>query len=202
MLQHKLFSPSLFSPRLLPLSFAFLALFADSLAHAQSPVGAIANSQTGTSAQPIARPIKDGSDLATAATPIVNVLSSFDGAYGAAYKDHPDTAGAVGPNHVVDFVGAYFIVRQKITGRILQQQTQKQFWSALGVNPGTLNDPRIVYDPVSNRWYAVSAGPYIFLAVSRDSDPTHPWQAVVVSKIISGDLLPRVGVDANGLYIC
>ena len=201
MLQEKLFSP-----RLLSLSFAFLALFTNSLAHAQSPVGAIANSQTGTSIQlntrPIARPIKDSSDLATAAAPIVNVLSSFDGAYGAAYKDHPDTAGAVGPSNVVDFVGAYFIVRQKITGRILQQQTQKQFWSALGVNPGTLNDPRIVYDPVSNRWYAVSAGPYIFLAVSRDSDPTHPWQAVVVSKIISGDLLPRVGVDVNGLYIC
>ena len=189
---------NLFSPRLLSLSFAFLALFMDSLAHAQSPVGAIANSQTETSTQPD----KDGSDLATATGPVVKVLSSFDGAYGAAYKDHPDTAGAVGPNDVVDFVGAYFIVRQKSTGKILRQQTQKQFWSALGVNPGTLNDPRIVYDPVSNRWYAVSAGPYMFLAASRDSDPLHPWQAVVVSKIISGDLLPRIGVDVNGLYIC
>ena len=188
----------LFSPRLLFVSSACLAFFAAHLAHAQSLADPAAKSQTEASAQSD----QISSDFATVTGPIVSILSSYDGAFGPAYKDHPDTAGAVGPNDVVDFVGAYVIVRQKITGRILRQQTQKQFWSALGVNPGTLNDPRIIYDPVSSRWYAVNAGPYIFLAVSRDSDPLHPWQAVVVSKIISGDLLPRIGVDANGLYVC
>jgi len=132
----------------------------------------------------------------------VKILNSYDGASGPGYKDHPDVSGAVGPSHVVDFVGAYFIVRDKATGGVLQQKTQTQFWSGLGVAPGTLNDPRIVYDPLSQRWFAVNAGPYIFLAVSSDSNPLNPWQGVVVSTLIQGDLLPRVGVDVNGVYVC
>ena len=132
----------------------------------------------------------------------VKILNSYDGASGPGYKDHPDPSGAVGPNHVVDFVGADFIVRDKATGSILHQETQTQFWSGLGVAPGTLNDPRIIFDPVSQRWFAVSAGPNIFLAVSGDANPLNPWQGVVVSTIIQGDLLPRVGVDVNGIYVC
>lgn len=186
-----MFCDRLFFPRLFSLVFV-VALFLAAPAFGESPA-----TDYGTSVQ-----ADQGSPDAASTVPIVRMLNSYNGAFGAAYKDHPDTSGAVGPSNVVDFVGAYSIVRDKATGKILQQQTQKQFWSALGVNPGTLNDPRIIYDPLSNRWFAVNAGPYIFLAVSSDSNPLHPWQGVVVSKIISGDLLPRVGVDMNGLYIC
>ncbi len=165
------------------------AVFVCASARAQSPAITLNRSQTSP-------------DAVSGSVPIVKVLNSYDGAAGPAYKDHPDTSGAVGPSQVVDFVGAYCIVRDKVTGKVLRQQTQKQFWAGLGVNPGLLNDPRILYDPVSKRWFAVTAGPYIFLAVSNDSDAMHAWRGVVVSKIISGDLLPRVGVDANGVYVC
>jgi|SRR5215470_1723593 len=70
----------------------------------------------------------------------VSVMVSFDGAYGPGYKDHPDTAGAVGPNHVVDFVGSTFTVRDKTTGQVLEQMSQATFWTRAGLSPGALND--------------------------------------------------------------
>jgi hypothetical protein len=117
-------------------------------------------------------------------------------------SDHPDLGGAVGPSHVVDFVGSSFTVRDKVSGAVLQQMTQDQFWQQAGLTTGMLNDPRLVYDPLASRWYAVTAGPYDFLAVSAGPDPTHAWKGVTLTTAISGDLLARVGFDVNGVYIC
>ena len=141
-------------------------------------------------------------DASEGTPPRVTILTSFDGASGPGYKDHPDLGGAVGPNHVVDFVGSAFIVRDKHTGAVLLEMTQDAFWQAAGVTTATLNDPRIVFDPLAGRWYAVTAGPYDFLAVSTDDDPTHPFRAVTLSTAVSGDLLARVGFDRNGVYVC
>ncbi|MDB6100277.1 MAG: hypothetical protein JWO52_276 [Gammaproteobacteria bacterium] len=132
----------------------------------------------------------------------ISVTAAFDGVSGPAYSDHPDLGGAVGPSHVVDFVGASFTVHDKSTGAILRQLTQTQFWTNAGVSPGTLLDPRLVYDPLAGRWYGVNAGPYAFLAVSAGSDPTGAWQGVTLSTAVSGDLLVKVAFDANGVYVC
>ncbi len=132
----------------------------------------------------------------------VTILKSFDGVSGPGYKDHPDPSGAVGPDALVDFTGSAFAVRNKTTGTMLEQETQTQFWKNAGISPGPINDPRIIYDPLSSRWFAVESAPYDLLAVSMDSDPTHAWKAVILTKIVSGDLLERVGVDANGVYVC
>ncbi len=65
------------------------------------------------------------------------------------------------------------------------------------------NDPWIVYDPLSERWFATIAGTGTgesYLAVSSSTDPTQPWKGVALP-------LPRVdpglkiGVDRNGVYI-
>ena|GEM_PF-1467871 len=141
----------------------------------------------------------------SAATSIINLVKSFDGvnaSNGPVYKDHPDLGGAVGPNHVVDFDGATFTVRDKSTGNVLMQLTQSQFWSNAGVTPGQLNDPRLVYDPLAGRWYAVTAGPYAFIAISAGTDPTGQWKALALDTTNSGDLLVKVGFDATGIYAC
>ena len=130
------------------------------------------------------------------------VLTSFEGTSGPGYKDHPDTSGGVGPDHIVDFVGSAFTVRDKTTGTVLEQMSQTDFWASAGLTPGTLNDPRIIYDPIMGRWLAVTAGPFDLLAISADSDPTHAWKGVTLSTAVSGDLLPRIGIDANGVYVC
>jgi len=53
-----------------------------------------------------------------------------------------------------------------------------------------------------SRWLAVIAGPFDLLAVSADSDPTRAWKGVTLSKAVAGDLLPRIGIDAQGVYVC
>lgn len=132
----------------------------------------------------------------------LSIVSQFDGAAGPGYKDHPDLGGAVGPSHVVDMVGSAFVVHDKATGAVVQNLTQAQFWTAAGITPGKLNDPRVMFDPLVNRWYAATAAPADVLAISVDADPTHAWKAITLDPTLQGDLTPRIGFDANGVYVC
>lgn len=139
----------------------------------------------------------------------VTVVTTFSGNKGPGWKDSIDVAGAVGPRHVVSFDVAGFTVHDKATGSVLQRLSPAEFWQH--VNPvrtlvptANPNDARIIYDPLSERWFACAAGttePDCFLAVSTGADPTQPWNGVKLP-------LPRfnpymkIGVDRNGLYIC
>jgi hypothetical protein len=139
----------------------------------------------------------------------VTVVTSFPGNKGPGWKSSIDAAGAVGPRHVVAFDVVGFVARDKATGKVGQRFTASEFWQQ--VQPArTLdpqenpNDSRILYDPLSERWFACAAGtsePDCFLAVSSCADPTQPWNGVKLP-------LPRInpymkmGIDRNGLYIC
>src|SRR3974377_1400840 len=86
------------------------------------------------------------------------ILQSFPGGAGPGYKPVPDTTGAVGPNHVVDFEDSWFMVHEKATGQVVLQMTVSDFWM-LGDPSNTLvlvkpNDPRMLYDTLSGRWFA------------------------------------------------
>lgn len=82
------------------------------------------------------------------------IVSSFPADSGPSHKDHPDTAGAVGPKHVVDFDDANFVVHDKATGKVLLKKSQHEFW--ISVEPPirslgrSFNDPRILYE--QERW--------------------------------------------------
>lgn len=138
----------------------------------------------------------------------IEVVSTFEGDRGPGFKAAANVMGAVGPKHVVDFTIAGFTVRDKATGKPLQHRSQLEFWrqvqpvKALDPSPNA-NDPWLVYDPLSERWFATIAGTGTgesFLAVSSSADPTQPWKGVSLP-------LPRVdpglkiGVDRNGVYI-
>src|SRR5215471_4417340 len=56
------------------------------------------------------------------------ILQSFPGGSGPGYKPVPDTTGAVGLNHVVDFEDSWFMVHEKATGKVLLQLTMSNFW--------------------------------------------------------------------------
>lgn len=145
----------------------------------------------------------------TSATPVtsgVTVVSTFPADRGPGYKMVPDTQGAVGPKHVVDFNGLNFVVHDKETGKVLVRKSQREFWA--GVEPaGTLIapnpwDPRFLYDSTSGRWIGVIASDghgHGFLAVSTSSDPTKPWKGVIL-PMEKQDLGFKLGVDRNGLY--
>jgi len=139
----------------------------------------------------------------------VAVVQSFPANKGPGWKSSIDVAGGVGLRHVVDFDVAGFVVHDKENGKVLLRRSTREFWEQ--VEPiGTLvpqtdaNDARMLFDPLSERWFACVAGttePDCFLAVSGSSDPTESWHGAKLP-------LPRInpymklGVDRNGLYVC
>src|SRR5262245_4410084 len=70
----------------------------------------------------------------------------------------PDTDGAVGPNHYVEFINGQFKVFNKSNGSVAESRSDSSFWTARanvslsGVS--FVSDPRIVYDHSSQRWFA------------------------------------------------
>jgi hypothetical protein len=139
----------------------------------------------------------------------VSIVRSFPGNKGPGWKDSIDVAGAVGPRHVVDFDVAGFVVHDKASGTILRQLSTREFWQRVEpagklVPHKDANDARMLYDPLSQRWFACAAGATeadCFLAVSTSSDPTKPWRG---AKLPLPRINPymRMGVDRNGLYVC
>src|SRR5258705_2313083 len=111
----------------------------------------------------------------TDAAPVVTIGANFSGPNfhtdpGIAASP-PDTDGAVGPSSFVELLNNLYQVYDK-SGAILQTLRLPEFWANAGVTPaGVPIDPRILYDPVSQRWFASSAeNPFvpndILLAVS------------------------------------
>ena len=128
----------------------------------------------------------------------------------------PDTTGAAGPNHFVEFINGRFSVYNKTNGTRVKTLTDLAFWSALGITFPTnydLTDPRLVYDPTVQRWFAVEidfdpSGAQntnrFLLAVSATSDPTGLWRGVAFLSDPGGSLFadfPGLGVDADGVYL-
>lgn len=138
----------------------------------------------------------------------IRILSKFEGNRGPGWKAAANVMGAVGPRHVVDFTVAGFTVHDKATGKTLRHLSQREFWKqvepAHSIEPrNEANDPWMVYDPVSERWFATVGGTSpaeSFLAVSASSDPMQPWRGV---KLPLPEIDPglKIGVDKNGLYI-
>jgi hypothetical protein len=135
----------------------------------------------------------------------VTVLTTFPGDSGPGPKDNPDNTGAVGPDHVVDFTNMNVVIHDKKSGKAIKQMTQTEFWKHAkpGFDLPRLNDPRMLYDPLSGRWFGVIAELKVspgFLAVSEGSDPTKGWNGVRLPMVPS-DVGMKLGVDKNGLYI-
>jgi hypothetical protein len=137
------------------------------------------------------------------------VVRSFPGNKGPGWKESIDVAGAVGPRHVVGFDVAAFVVHDKETGKVLRRLATREFWQQVEpagklVPEKDANDARLLYDPLSERWFACAAGttePDCFLAVSAGPDPTKAWRG---AKLPLPRINPymRMGVDRNGLYVC
>jgi hypothetical protein len=96
------------------------------------------------------------------------------------------------------------------SGAILQTLRLPEFWANAGVTPaGVPIDPRILYDPVSQRWFASSAeNPFvpndILLAVSNTSDPTQGWQGFAIPSDPTMQTwadFPMLGIDQDGVFI-
>ena len=120
----------------------------------------------------------------------------------------PDTMAAVGPNYFVVSQNDGFSIFNK-RGVLVSSESPAAFWtSALGSNPGGLTDPRILYDPASQRWFAVmvttdqSTDNKILFARSNSADPTQGFKGVSYTTTNNRFAdFPTLGLDANGLYV-
>jgi hypothetical protein len=143
-------------------------------------------------------------------TPTVTVGANFQGLDDASrgLASIPDTDGAVGPGTFVEFINGAFAVYDQ-SGNLLQFMTSDAFWTAAGVTPIFPFDPRILFDPVSGRWFATSADSeeppgHVLLAVSKTSDPTQGWTAFSLPASPDGSAFPdfpTLGINQDGVFI-
>jgi hypothetical protein len=126
----------------------------------------------------------------------------------------PDPNGAAGPLHFVELINGRFSVFNKSNGSKVQTMSDLTFWSQAGVTIPSgwdVTDPRIIYDPVSQRWFAsqvdfnlnVNTNRFL-LAVSTTADPTGSWKGVAIPSDPGGNNFadfPTLGLDSQGVYL-
>lgn len=148
-----------------------------------------------------------------------NFLGSTYGVDTAALP--PDSNGAIGPAHFVEFINGSFAVYTKTNGHQVKRIADTKFWSNAGVilsTSDTVTDPRVIYDAVSQRWFASmvdadanapSGDPTLeandfLLAVSATSDPTGIWHGFLLQADPDNGYFadfPTLGVDGNAVYL-
>jgi hypothetical protein len=120
----------------------------------------------------------------------------------------PDVNGAVGPNHVMTTLNTEIKIQNK-TGGAISSLTNSGFWTV--EETGTIYDPKIVYDPFTQRYFFVdldgtsSGATNILLAVSQTNDPTGAWNQYKF-KTNNGDPLiwfdfPSLGYNKDWIVI-
>ncbi len=126
---------------------------------------------------PSAPPSPSGPSILSSPAPAV----SFQGLGDDNTRFPPDTDGCVGPNHVVTMLNTQVRVQNRTGTTNYSTTTLQSWWSdkfGFTVSPF---DPRILYDPFSNRWIAIAAhfsppsDSAILIAASETSDPTGGW---------------------------
>lgn len=156
----------------------------------------------------------------------VQIGQNFTGTSYGSYNTNssalpPDCNGDVGPNDYAEFINGMFTVYSKTNGALMELKTDVDFWGAAGVGISgdyAVTDPRIIYDPDSQRWfasevdadvlsqafYSVFGANHFLLAVSQTSDPAGHWNAIEFdSDPDNGNFadFPTLGVDSQGVYL-
>lgn len=160
---------------------------------------------------------------ALAATPSLSIGKNFTGSvYGTNSPYLPaDGNGAVGPRHFMEFINGTVAIYNKTNASVnaVQRKTNLKFWADAGLiisTDSTVTDPRVIYDSVSQRWFAsqvdadanatdptLEANDFL-LAVSATSDPTGIWRGFSFQADPDTGYFadfPTLGVDGAGVYL-
>jgi PEP-CTERM motif len=122
----------------------------------------------------------------------------------------PDTMGAVGEDHVVQFINGLYRVFDKTSGALLESKSSYAFWADTGILPSDNFDPRVTYDPFTQRWYVLetddraSANNRYLFAISDSADPTGGWTSFAIDSDASGTRwadYPMLGFNADAVYL-
>jgi hypothetical protein len=124
----------------------------------------------------------------------------------------PDTTGAVGDSSIIVPLNGRLKIFSK-TGATIINPTLDTFFASV-LPSGFAFDPRVEYDPITDRWFVIAvnggANNTVMIATSNDSAPDavgdFTFRSFVHSTVIPGDAgefadYPTLGVDANSLLI-
>ena len=84
----------------------------------------------------------------------------------------PDTQGAVGPLHLMTALNGVIQIQDR-SGTVISHVGMYNFWLPVSSSAGY--DPRIAYDPLSNRWILITLDNNLLIGASQTSDPTGRW---------------------------
>ena len=163
-------------------------------------------------------PLADKSVSAPSALAEIKAATNGTPVDPAARVAPPDTTGAVGPNHYVQWVNLRYAIytltrdaSNNITAFNLVPGLPKQgnvVWSGFGGRCQSDNDgdPIVQYDQLADRWiltqFAVSATPYTqCVAVSTGPDPTGTYFRYSYSYSRNFNDYPKMGVWPDAYYI-
>jgi len=120
----------------------------------------------------------------------------------------PDTMGAVGFEHVVTLTNGGISIHRKSDGGLIDASDLEAFWLEAGVSNSDVFDPRVLFDPMSGRFFAVTlngryASNEILVAVSNGSDPTLGWTGFAFDATTNQNWadFPTIGVDADAVTV-
>jgi uncharacterized protein YjdB len=120
----------------------------------------------------------------------------------------PDTHGAIDSNYCVTTVNSAVRIQTR-SGTSVSQVSLDAFWSPVLSGGGSF-DPRIHYDPYTNRWIMVavsgaqSSTSSILLAVSKTGNPTGDWWQYKITAYSAGDYwldFPNIGFNNKWITV-
>jgi len=130
----------------------------------------------------------------------------------------PDTTGAAGPEHFLQWVNTHFMLFNRTDGSVVDLpgddwRAGNTIWAGFGGPCETRNDgdPIVIWDQLAQRWFmsqlavhqSFPAGPFFqCIAVSTTADPLGPWHRY--SYEWPGNKLndyPKFGLWTDGYYM-
>ncbi|HEX5398897.1 MAG TPA: hypothetical protein VFY06_07605, partial [Verrucomicrobiae bacterium] len=150
----------------------------------------------------------------------VQIGLNFTGSQGGLISQAlpPDPNGAIGPDRYMEFINGTVAFYNRTNVASVVRKTDLKFWSDAGLNVSAIgvSDPRVIYDPTVQRWFATQvdydptasdqtaeANDFL-LAVSTTSSPNGPWKAFMIPSDPDNGYFadfPTLGVDSNAVYI-
>ena len=96
----------------------------------------------------------------------------------------PDTNGAVGREKLVSTLNSNYAIQRKSDGKLLSKVSMTAFWRSVGAHRPF--DPRVLYDPYSDRWLVSAAddpvlpSSKILYGISETGDPEGRWRLYAI----------------------
>jgi hypothetical protein len=150
------------------------------------------------SAPTVPSPFVSASFLAQTDAPLV----------GKKTESPPDTNGAVGRDKLMVPLNSNYVIQRKSDGKVLSKVSMTSFWRAVGARRPF--DPRVLYDPYSDRWLASAAAnpllpsSLILYGISDTGDPQGRWHLYAVDADVSNETwadFPTLGFNRGTVAI-